>query len=83
MLRGAKTFDDLKIVLDEFAYIKHKQATSPVWNAATINCVAFISDIAQYMGLEVPGSNLLYPEEWVNRLRTLNRGRKVQIAAAP
>lgn len=66
-----------------FAYIKHKQATSPVWNAATINCVAFISDIAQYMGLEVPGSNLLYPEEWVNRLRTLNRGRKVQIAAAP
>lgn len=24
MLRGAKTFDDLKIVLDEFAYIKHK-----------------------------------------------------------
>lgn len=65
-----------------FAYIKKKQASSPVWNAATINCVKFISDIAAYMGLEVPGSNLLYPEDWVNKLRALNRGRKVQIAGA-
>lgn len=64
-----------------FAYIKRKQSTTLVWNAATINCVAFISDIAQYMGLEVPSSNLLYPEEWVNRLRALNRGRKVTISA--
>ncbi|MBK5957690.1 hypothetical protein CCR97_05630 [Rhodoplanes elegans] len=64
-----------------FAYIKRKQATTLVWNAATINCVAFISDIAQYMGLEVPSSNLLYPEDWVNRLRALNRGRKVTVSA--
>lgn len=59
-----------------FAYIKQKQANSPLWNAATYNCVMFISDIARFMGLTVPGSHLLYPEEWVNELRTLNRGRQ-------
>jgi hypothetical protein len=59
------------------AYIKHLQATSPVWNAATYNCVAFIQDIARYMGLRVPGNHLLYPEDWVNQLRSLNGGGKV------
>jgi hypothetical protein len=66
-----------------FAYIKKKQASSPVWNAATINCVKFISDIAEYMGLQVPSSHLLYPEDWVNKLRAMNRGRRVQIAGTP
>lgn len=59
-----------------FAYIKHLQATSPVWNAATWNCVAFIQSIASHMGLRVPGNHLLYPEDWVNRLRELNGGRR-------
>lgn len=59
-----------------FAYIKQKQASSPLWNAATYNCVMFISDIARVMGMRVPGSHLLYPDEWVNELRTLNGGRK-------
>ena len=56
-----------------FAYIKHLQATSPVWNAATWNCVAFIQAIASHMGLRVPGNHLLYPEDWVNRLREAQR----------
>jgi hypothetical protein len=59
-----------------FSYIKHLQATSPVWNAATWNCVAFIQSIAREMGLRVPGNHLLYPEDWVNRLRELNGGRR-------
>ncbi len=59
-----------------FAYIKHLQANSPLWNAAIYNCVAFIRDIAQYMGLRTPVSHLLYPEDWVNELRQLNGGRK-------
>jgi hypothetical protein len=59
-----------------FAYIKHLQATSPVWNAATWNCVAFIQSIAREMGLRVPGNHLLYPEDWVNQLRALNGGRR-------
>ena len=70
-----------------FAYIKHLQDTSPLWNAATYNCVAFIQDIARYMGLRVPGNHLLYPEEWVNRLRELNGGRRYMasqpVAQAP
>ncbi len=59
-----------------FAYIKHLQASSPVWNAATWNCVAFIQTIARHMGLRVPGNHLLYPEDWVKQLRALNGGRK-------
>src|SRR6266446_3115984 len=59
-----------------FAYIRRLQATSPLWNAATYNCVAFIQDIARYMGLKVPGNHLLYPEDWVNQLRALNGGRR-------
>ena len=58
------------------AYIKRLQATSPVWNAATWNCVAFIQSIASHMGLKTPQNHLLYPEDWVNRLKQLNGGRR-------
>jgi hypothetical protein len=67
------TEDEAKRV---FAYIKRLQATSPLWNAATYNCVAFIQDIARYMGLRVPVNHLLYPEDWVNSLKRLNGGRR-------
>jgi hypothetical protein len=65
-----------------FAYIKHLQATSPLWNAATYNCVAFIQDIARYMGLRVPGNHLLYPEEWVKQLKQANGGRRYMSSPA-
>jgi hypothetical protein len=58
-----------------FAYIKHLQETSPLWNAATTNCTAFIGRIATFMGLNAP-FHLLKPEEYVNQLRELNGGRK-------
>ena len=35
-----------------FAYIKHLQETSPLWNAATTNCTAFIGRIANFYGPE-------------------------------
>jgi len=64
-----------------FAYIKHLQETSPVWNAATANCTAFIGRIATFMGLNAP-FHLLKPEEYVNELREMNGGRKtVQLEA--
>ena len=64
-----------------FAYIKHLQATSPVWNAETTNCTNFIGRIASFMGLKAP-FHLLKPEEYVNQLRALNDGRQtVQLAA--
>src|SRR6266566_5269389 len=65
-----------------FAYIKHLQATSPLWNAATYNCVAFIQDIARYMGLRVPGNHLLYPEDWVKQLKRINGGRRYMSSPA-
>jgi hypothetical protein len=59
-----------------FAYIKHLQETSPLWNAATTNCTAFIGRIATFMGLKAP-FHLLKPEEYVNQLRELNDGRQM------
>src|SRR5260370_37619698 len=61
---------------DVFAFIKRLQARSPMWNAATWNCVAFIQAIAIHMDLKVPGNHLLYPEDWVNQLEKLNGGRR-------
>ena len=58
-----------------FAYIKHLQETSPLWNAATANCTLFLGRIASFMGLNAP-FHLLLPEEYVNQLRELNGGRK-------
>ena len=65
-----------------FAYIRHLQATSPLWNAATYNCIAFIQDIARYMGLRVPGNHLLYPEDWVNGFKRINGGRRYMSSPA-
>jgi hypothetical protein len=58
-----------------FEYIKHLQATSPLWNAETTNCTAFIGRIANFMGLKAP-FHLLKPEEYVNQLKALNGGRQ-------
>jgi hypothetical protein len=64
-----------------FAYIKHLQATSPVWNAETTNCTSFIGRIASFMGLETP-FHLKLPEDYVNQLKALNGGRRmVQLAS--
>ena len=57
-----------------FAYIKHLQATSPVWNAETTNCTSFIGQIASFMGLQTP-FHLKMPEDYVNQLKALNGGR--------
>lgn len=71
-----------KVYLDEadakrvFAYIKHLQATSPVWNAEITNCTSFIGDIAQFMGLKTP-VRWTRPEDYVNDLKALNGGRQI------
>jgi hypothetical protein len=71
-----------KVYLDEadakrvFAYIKHLQATSPLWNAEISNCTSFIGDIAQFMGLKTP-VRWTRPEDYVNDLKALNGGRQI------
>jgi hypothetical protein len=59
-----------------FAYIKKLQANSPVWNAETSNCTAFIGDIASFMGLKVP-LRWQRPENYVNSLKEMNGGRQI------
>nr|WP_225674891.1 hypothetical protein [Bradyrhizobium hereditatis] len=59
-----------------FAYIKKLQANSPVWNAETTNCTAFIGSIAEFMGLKVP-HRWQRPEEYVNNLKAMNSGRQI------
>src|SRR3954447_13130254 len=58
-----------------FTYIKELQASSPVWNAETTNCTAFIGRIASFMGLKVP-FHLQLPEDYVNSLKEMNGGRR-------
>jgi len=58
-----------------FSYIKHLQATSPVWNVETFNCTSFIGRIASFMGLKTP-FHLMTPEAYVNQLKELNGGRQ-------
>lgn len=59
-----------------FAYIKKLQANSPLWNAETTNCTAFIGDIADFMGLKVP-HRWQRPEAYVNNLKAMNSGRQM------
>src|SRR5258708_4335940 len=60
-----------------FAYIKHKQDTSPLWLAGVYNCTAFLADIAGYMGLRTPATaTWMYPEDFINNLRDLNGSRQ-------
>jgi hypothetical protein len=66
-----------------FAYIKQKQASSPVWQAGTVNCTGFISDVASYMGMRTPPfPTLMYPEDLVNAIKKLNGGRQEMAAFA-
>jgi hypothetical protein len=58
-----------------FAYIKQKQAA--IWQAGTVNCTGFISDVASYMGLRTPAlPTLMYPEDLVKAIKELNGGRQ-------
>jgi hypothetical protein len=59
-----------------FAYIKKLKDSSPVWNAETTNCNAFIGDIAAFMGLKTP-PRWIRPENYVNELKALNSGRPI------
>jgi len=63
------------------AYIREKQANSPVWHAVLYSCVTFIKDIAQSMGLRTPRTSVIYPETFVNDLREMNAGEEHETAA--
>jgi hypothetical protein len=53
-------------------FVRQLQASKHVWSAELYNCNAFVSDIAQYMGLRVPKSTLIYPKVFINNLSQIN-----------
>jgi hypothetical protein len=59
-----------------FAYIKKLRASTPVWNAETMNCTGFIGNIAEFMGLKTP-NRWQRPENYVNNLKAINGGRQI------
>jgi hypothetical protein len=54
------------------AYIRDLQSRSHVWSAELYNCNAFVGDIANFMGMKVPKSSLIYPRIFVNNMRQIN-----------
>jgi len=59
-----------------FAYIKKLRASTPVWNAETMNCTGFIGNIAEFMGLKTP-PRWQRPENYFNHLKAMNGGRQI------
>src|SRR5262249_17695734 len=53
-------------------YIKQRQASSPLWNAMTVNCTAWVGDVARFMGYKIPANHLQVPEEYINEMHRLN-----------
>jgi hypothetical protein len=53
------------------AKIRHLQANSPTWNAATYNCNAFAGTVAHFVGLVSPPTWLL-PADFINSMRRMN-----------
>jgi hypothetical protein len=56
-------------------YIRKKQTETKTWNAITNNCVQFIGEIAEYMGLKAPSSiGIFATRVYVEEMAALNGG---------
>ena len=66
------------------AFIRKKQAETKTWNAITNNCVQFIGEIAEYMGLKAPSSvGVFATRVYVNQLTELNGGTPHKMGKLP
>jgi hypothetical protein len=57
------------------AKMREMQRSSPVWSATLYNCVAFVGDIAAFMGFEHP-FRWVMPKEYVEGIKEMNAGRQ-------
>ena len=64
------------------AYIKELEASTPVWHAFIYSCTTFVGDVAKFMGMRTPPSQL-YPEVFINNLRAMNSGSDEPITLIP
>jgi hypothetical protein len=67
---------------DTLAFIRKLEKSSPLWHAVLYNCAAYIGDVAKHMGLKTPASTLIYPENWIENLASLNGGSLTPLPAA-
>jgi hypothetical protein len=56
------------------AKMRQMQATTKLWYAPVYNCVAFVGDIAAFLGMEHP-FHLVMPKEYIEGIRKMNGGR--------
>lgn len=60
-------------------HVTELQSSSKMWSAELYNCNAFVADIANFMGLKVPSSTLIYPKVFV----TISAGSTPAIRKLP
>jgi hypothetical protein len=57
------------------AKLREMQASSPIWSAELYNCVAFVGDIAAFLGLQHP-FHWVMPKEYIEGIRSMAGGRQ-------
>jgi hypothetical protein len=57
------------------AKLREMQASSPIWSATMYNCVAFVGDIAAFLGLQHP-FHWVMPKEYIDGIRHMAGGRQ-------
>jgi hypothetical protein len=62
------------------AHLREMQTHTPLWSAPVYNCVAFVGDIAAFMGMKHP-FHWVMPKEYINGIKQMNGGRQELPAA--
>jgi hypothetical protein len=57
------------------AKMRQMQANTPLWSATVYNCVAFVGDIASFLGMQHP-FHWVMPKEYVEGIKRMNGGRQ-------
>jgi hypothetical protein len=57
------------------AKLREMQNSSPIWSAELYNCVAFVGDIAAFLGMQHP-FHWVMPKEYIEGIRAMNGGRQ-------
>jgi hypothetical protein len=59
------------------AKLRQMQANTPLWSATVYNCVAFVGDIAAFLGMQHP-IHFVMPKEYIEGIKEMN-GRRQQL----
>jgi hypothetical protein len=57
------------------AKMRQMQANTPLWSATVYNCVAFVGDIAAFLGMDHP-FHFVMPKEYIEGIKEKNGGRQ-------